>query len=191
MRWLRSRGLVALAFLALGGLVLVLAVREDSGRGSSRTTSIRIPTLDSLGPPSGDLQDHELQMLERELEKRPDHVPVLLRLAQLARESRRNSEAAEYLRRILALEPSNADARLELGRVLWESGDADGAMEETLRLLDDEPDNVDALYNLGAIYGNLGQDVQARRYWEQAVSLDPASESGRLASRGIAGLSGP
>jgi len=132
--------------------------------------------------------EHELHSLARELEQNPDHAPVLLRMAQLARDLGRTDEAVGYLTAAIDAEPDDGEARLELGRVLYESGNVQGAIDRTLQVLELDPRNVGALYNLGAIYGNLLDEPHAREYWKRAVAIDPNSESGRLAARGLSQL---
>jgi tetratricopeptide (TPR) repeat protein len=134
-------------------------------------------------------KQHELLQLSEELKKTPEHVPVLLRMAQLARELGRLPESVQHLRKAVATEPRNADAHLELGRALFDSSDIEGAIAETKRVLDIDPKHTDALYNLGAIYGNMNRDDLAREYWEKAIAADPDSPSGRQAKEALPRLS--
>ncbi|MCC6861947.1 MAG: tetratricopeptide repeat protein [Bryobacterales bacterium] len=133
---------------------------------------------------------HEMKMLEKELEKKPDHAPILLRLSQLKREAGRLDEAASPLEQLLSREPENRDARLELSRILYERGDAAGAIRENERILAADPKQPDALYNLGAIYANQGAAEKALEHWRRAVEADAGSEGGRKAREGIARLGG-
>jgi len=126
-----------------------------------------------------------MRMLVRELEKKPDHIPVLLRLAQLSREAGHTDEAVAYLRRAVAREPGNLEARLELGRALYEKGDIPGAISETQKILQSDPKQVDALYNMGAIYANLGDAAKARNYWAAAVAAGPNTDSGSKSRDGL------
>jgi tetratricopeptide (TPR) repeat protein len=129
--------------------------------------------------------DHEAKMLAEELKRKPGHVPVLFRLAQLSEESGHPQDAARYLREAVQQEPDNADARLELGKVLFETGDVGGALEQTRKILDKQPDQADALYNLGALYANLGNADLARQYWQRLVQSSPDSESGKKAKESL------
>lgn len=131
---------------------------------------------------------HERAALEEELKKKPDHAPILLRLAELEREAGRPAGALPYLRQVLAHESTNEEARLELGRLLYETGDVNGAITETKQLLADHPNQVDGLYNLGAIYANLNRNDLAREYWSKAIASAPASESGKRAKESLAKL---
>lgn len=124
---------------------------------------------------------HEAIMLEEALKKKPQHTPVLFRMAQLSEASGDHAKAAEHLREIVSQEPANQDALLELGKVLYQLGDVTGAIEQTKALLKIKPDHPDGLYNLGAIYGNLGDNAMAREQWSRLVAASPQSESGRRA----------
>ena len=126
-------------------------------------------------------KEHEIASLKENLKQNANHVPILLRLAQMSREVGRLDESANYLKEAVAQEPANHDARLEFGRILFDTGDVTGATREMEALLKSDPADVDALYNLGAIYGNLNQDDRARGYFEKAVATAPESPSGKLA----------
>jgi tetratricopeptide (TPR) repeat protein len=128
-----------------------------------------------------DNRDHELKMLTAELQKKPDHTPILLRIAQLKRDSGRHEEAVRHLRAAVQKEPENTEARLELGRALYESGDIAGSVAETAKILEQNPSHVDALYNLGAIYANSGDETKAKSYWAAAVAAGPQTPGGQKA----------
>ena len=136
------------------------------------------------------IDDHELRTLHQALEKKPDHAPILIRLAVLSAAKGQSKEAIGYLKEALQHDPGNVEARLELGRTLFNSGDLQGAIEETRKILDKQPQNPDALYNLGAIYGNLGNREMAEKYWRALVAASPESQSGKLARTSLAQLTG-
>ncbi len=168
--------------LAVGALLfwvlLSLNRRADSGSaGDGKSAPTPAKALRSGSAPANKI--HETASLEQELKQNPNHPPILLRLAELAREDGKRTEALKYLQRAVEADPNNADARLEFGRALYDAGQPEAAIAETSRILASQPKHVDALYNLGAIYGNLGQTAQARQYFERAVAADAASESGR------------
>jgi len=139
---------------------------------------------------SAENPDHELKALAVELQKKPGHYPVLMRMAQIERDQGKMADAEKHLREAAASEPSHADVHLELGRLLYEKGSRDEALKETQQALSLDPKYVDALYNLGAIYANSGDPTRARSYWENAVQLEPQSESGLKARDGLAKLGG-
>jgi tetratricopeptide (TPR) repeat protein len=175
--------LMAVAAVA-GSLAASLMLLERHKDKSSTPATEQATTPGSSGNPTAD-RVHELKGLEEELKKKPDHPPILFRMAQLASELGKPAEAVGYLRRLVKVEPGNIEARLELGRLLWETDDFKSALAETKKILETNPKQVDALYNVGAIYANLNQEDMAKEYWRRAVASDAASDSGKRASEGL------
>jgi len=166
-------------------LVLGILARHKPSEGSPSVSTSAPGGDDSTGS-----KTHELKALEVELEKKPNHPPILMRMAQLSRELGKPADAVKRLRQLLEAEPNNVEARLELGRSLYETNDVTGALTETNRVLQDSPKNSDALYNLGAIYANVNKPELAREYWNRAVAAAPDSESGVRAKSSLARLEG-
>jgi Flp pilus assembly protein TadD len=169
---------------------LALAVAAGSaalyvGFGSNSPKRASQPHT-SVAPPQPD--QHEMKVLSEALKKKPDHAPLLFRMAQLSSQSHHPAEAVQYLRQILQKEPDNPDARLELGKALFEAGDLEGAVSETKLLLVKRPAHPDALYNLGAIYANVGNGKLARDFWQKLIDGQPGSESARRAQQMLAQL---
>jgi tetratricopeptide (TPR) repeat protein len=181
-RYIRLLGLAAATSVGLA--LFYLGSRAVShSRGGPATTKPAPPKGQPAVP-----NDHEAKMLAEELKRKPGHVPVLFRLAQLAEQSGHPKDAVPFLRDILKQEPNNQDALLELGRVLFDTGDVAGALEQTNRVLEMQPGQPDALYNLGAVYANIGNAELARKYWQRLVQSSPQSESGLRAKESLGRL---
>jgi len=178
----RLRVAAIVSALSSGLVVCFLAYKAsrspDALPAASEATAVQQPAPDQ----------HEGLFLAEALKKKPNHTPVLLRLAQLSEASGNHAEAAVQLREILGYEPANTDAHLELGRVLFKTGDVQGAIDQTKWILDRHPQHADALYNLGAIYANVGNADYARRYWNKLVGANPQSESAQRAKVMLARL---
>ncbi|RPI28941.1 MAG: tetratricopeptide repeat protein [Acidobacteria bacterium] len=189
----RSGKLLLLGSLAVAAALLLYSFTlEKDGQeyqvaGVPAGLACPTQTAPAHGPSAG-TGEHEAKVLTQALKKKPDHVPVLLRLANLAASEGRRDEALTHLRKALKLEPDNLEVRLELGRVLFQAGDVAGAIEQTTEVLKREPEHPEALYNLGAIYGNLGNHALATKFWEKLLASSPASESGKLARTMLAQL---
>jgi tetratricopeptide (TPR) repeat protein len=179
-----------IAVVAVAGAIAVpLILLEKHRQAVSATQSSTRPSAPlSSGNPTAD-RVHELKALEEELQKKPEHPPILFRMAQLSSELGKNTDAVSYLRRLLKVEQANNEARLELGRLLYETNDLQGSIAETAKILESDPKQVDALYNLGAIYANLNKPDTAREYWNRAVASAPSSESGKRAKESLLKLS--
>jgi tetratricopeptide (TPR) repeat protein len=180
------------AVLAATTSVLLLAMFWDfEGPKLEVASSAETSDAGANSPAPIDKPDgHEAKMLAGALKKKPDHTPVLMRLATLASQEGRSAEARKHLEDVLRNEPENQDARLELGKLLYETGDVAGAIEQTRRILKGDPDSPDALYNLGAIYGNVGNRDLALQHWERLIARAPETESGRRAKQMIGQLKG-
>ena len=176
-KWMVGIGIAGVITISL----TFLGQRREAGP-SPVTTSNASST--SSGNPNAD-RIHELKALEQDLTKKPEHPPILFRMAQLATEMGKTTEAVGYLQRLLKADPGNTEARLELGRLLYETNDVQGSIRETSKILETNAKQVDALYNLGAIYANLNQPAMARTFWNRAVASAPASDSGRKAQDGL------
>ena len=172
-------------WVLFGGFIVLLgACSTFLWRASSRSEA---PSkAGAVQPKTGaDNPDHELKALAMELQKKPGHIPVLMRMAQIERQQGKLEDAAGHLRQVVESEPANADGFLELGRILYEKGDVAGAIAQTGKALAVNPKHVDALYNMGAIYANTGDPAKARSYWTKAVEANPAAESGKKAREGL------
>lgn len=178
----RNKWIIMGASLAVIGGVSLFLLKVSTRTGA--------PAASKPAPVATDNPEHELKELAVQLQKKPGHTPVLLRMAQLERDKGALDDAAAHLRKAIEGEPSNQDAHLELGRLLYEKKDVSGALAETEKVLELNPKQVDALYNMGAIYANLGNTARARSYWSQAVSVDSSADSGRKARDGLMKLGG-
>ena len=178
-RWL----LLSVVVLVTATFLLLLTglVTRKEGRGPARAAA-----TGSLDVP--EVPDHELKALAVELEKKPGHTPILLRMAQLEEGKGKLDDAERHLREVVKNEPANADAHLDLGRILYQKNDLAGAISETEKVLTANPRQVDALYNMGAIYANVGNPERARSYWSKAVAAGGDTDSGRKAREGLTKL---
>ncbi len=180
--------------LSAAVVAAILFYRWSPARQSSAATPHQAPQATAMKvqpPPVQPNTEHDLKMLEKALEKKPGHTPVLMQLAQLEAAKGRLQEAEGHLRQILSETPEDPDARLELGRVLFQRGDIQGALEQTEDILKKNPTNPDALYNIGAIYANIGNRERAAVYWKQLIATDPQSASGKLAQQMLSQLQSP
>lgn len=175
-----------LAVVAVAGAIAIPLTLLERHREAAKApgASVSPASAPASGNPTAD-RVHELGALQEELKKKPEHPPILFRMAQLASELGKNEDAIGYLKRVLAVEPKNNDARLELGRLLYANNDLQGAIAQTSKILENDPKQVDALYNLGAIYANLNKADTARDYWNRAVASDPNSDSGKRARQSL------
>ena len=116
--------------LAIVGGILAAGAAVYLGIGRPRPSESSQP---AAHPPITEMNgtSDDPKALAAALETNPTHVPILLRLGQLALESGDAAKAVQHLEEAVRLEPSNLDARLELGRALYQNGDVEQAIAET------------------------------------------------------------
>lgn len=167
-----SAAVAVLAATVVGGLLWLAMARKSGGRSAANGMA---------GGAAMDSPAHERAALEQLLLRKPRHGPIVLRLSQLDLAEGKPETARKRLEAYLRDMPDDAPALLELGRACYQAGDTECATASTSRVLELEPENPGALYNLGAIHANNGRKDLARRFWERAARVAPASESGRMA----------
>jgi len=145
-----------LKIIALVAILGALALAGASTLKAPLTADDPVPGIPRSASTDLSFDSHEVAVLDEALRKKPDHAPILMRLAKLKSEAGQRDEAAGHLQEILRIEPENLDARLELGRIRFEEGDIQEAVAQNEKILQFDPNHPDALYNMGAIYGNLG-----------------------------------
>ena len=182
---MRTPPFLLIVLLALGGCGSSDAPEVAAERTSSANSDFDHPRMK---PIDADVDDPAA--LEEALAQNPGHSPILMRMAEIARQAGDHAKAVEHLEAAVAAEPDDLDARLELGRALYEAGDVAGATLQTETIVERDPNHVDALYNLGAIYANQGVKDQAVEHWTRAVAAAPGSPSGQNAQRGLDSLAG-
>lgn len=191
----RKQKMLLAATLSLGTGAVLFSISSGTRTtpAASGATQGRRARMANPDTPMGvfDTGEHEIKMLTAALKKKPEHTPLLIRLAQLSEEAGRKPEAAVYLRQVLRIEPDNSDALLELGKLQFDAGDVNGALENTKRILVKHPQHSDALYNIGALYGNLGDTTRAHEYWTRLIAAEPHSTSAVRARQMIHQLTTP
>lgn len=96
--------------------------------------------------------------------------------------TRGNKDKAEfYYRKAMAMAPELPDPRISLTAVLMQGSLWKEARQELLALLQIDPRNAKAHTNLGTVFAALGDASNARKHYDEAVSLDPGESSSYLA----------
>ncbi len=110
-----------------GAITVSLTFLEQRRVGARATVVTSSPSSN----PNAD-RIHELKALEQDLQKKPEHPPILFRMAQLSTEMGKTADAISYLQRLLKADAGNTEARLELGRLLYQTNDVPGAIRENV-----------------------------------------------------------
>src|ERR1017187_10433067 len=90
----------------------------DRGRSAVFATADGTIGVHRPAGTSGSRTGQSGSRIEGALQKKPGHLPVLMRMAHLEHDQSKLAEAEAHLREALAAEAGNADVHLELGLVL-------------------------------------------------------------------------
>ena len=108
--------------------------------------------------------------LRKLLKAHPDFSHGWHNLAGLVMSENLN-EAEKALRRTIQLAPDDATARMNLGYVFYRTGRIKSAITSMRKSIRLEP-TAEACYNLGRILRVAGRDDEARKLYEQSLSLN-------------------
>jgi len=105
----------------------------------------------------------------------PGNVPALLKAGFCLRESGRELEAEQLIRRTLALAPESSDAHYMLSTVVRARGDSSQAIDELFAALQCEPQFEIAYYELCFLLFQSGRIVEARQAAQAGLERFPES----------------
>lgn len=94
-------------------------------------------------------------------------------------------EAAHAYALAIKRDSSFAEAWFNFGTLLKEMGRLDTARSHLLRATELDAGYADPIYNLGALEYDAGRLDEARSWWGRYLQLDPESEWGKRAARGV------
>ncbi|MCP4202739.1 MAG: tetratricopeptide repeat protein [bacterium] len=102
---------------------------------------------------------------------RPNHLPIMLHLADLHLNAERSQEAETLYERVLASNPGSAAAQVGLGRISAARGDHADAIRRFEQALELQPEANRTHYLLGQEYRRLGDMEQASVHLGQTGSV--------------------
>lgn len=127
-----------------------------------------------------------VRLYERCLALDPSDSVAAYNLANCYRQAGEIAEAQSAYMRAIKLDSNFVEAWFNFGSMLSEHGELDSARRHLGRAIEIDPTFADPVYNLAALEYDAGRLDQARRWWTAYVALDPDSEWGKRAQRGIA-----
>lgn len=152
--------------------------------------AVNEPDLDELfaaaesAESRGDLQT-AAALYRRYLAADPDDSVAAFNLANTLRAGAHGAEAAHAYAQAIRHDPGFVEAWFNYADLLRHAGHVEAAREHLARAIAADPDYADAVYNLAALEYDAGRPAEARHWWTRYLELDPASEWGRTAARGI------
>ena len=109
--------------------------------------------------------------LARILEIDREHKIANLLLAQLAFQSNRPVDSAQFLQKVIELDPADAQPYYFLAQVLARLGQSDNAIQAYHHALSLKPDFIDAQIGAGNLLLMLGRSEEAAQEYKQALQI--------------------
>ena len=163
--------------------IFIVIILFSSGVFDSSVTEVNTnvnPTQSSgSGIDLGSLQ--KINNLEAKLNANPDDTKTLLELAHLNNDSGFYDKAIPLYQRYLEKFPEDADARVDMGVCMYNLRDFDGAIREMKKALKYAPNHQIGHLNLGVVNLTLGNNDEAREWFQKAYDLGPETDVGKRA----------
>lgn len=119
--------------------------------------------------------------LKEAVDKNPSDTLAMRNYADFLSASHKMNEAIPYYEKILEINSKRTDIYFSLAIIYYNKQDFLKCKELNDKILTYDPKNQMALYNLGAIAATQGRTDKAREFWNQVVSINAESETGKLA----------
>jgi len=122
--------------------------------------------------------DQSVAYFEELLKLDPDNSQALNYLGyMLADKGMRLDYARELIEKALEIMPENGAYLDSYGWVLFKLGDLNEALEQLLLAYKYEKDDPVVMEHIGDVYAAMGDKVNASRYWNLALGLDPDNDT--------------
>lgn len=92
----------------------------------------------------------------------------------------RYREAYHEFAKALNLSPDNSLFYIQMAKCLSKTGDKHGAVDLLRKMRDKQPKNIEVKIQLGIIYHSLARLGEARKEWEEALTIDPNNRSAQM-----------
>lgn len=112
-----------------------------------------------------------LNTLLRAASLHPEHIPTLLKLAELQLILEMQKESMQSVEKVLMLDPENSEAYIMLGLNFKEIGDTAMAVGSFKKAVNYDPDKISAWINMGQLQAARNV-AQAEQYFNTAIRLD-------------------
>ena len=152
----------------IGGALDFLRELKDT-RGDEEGVENLIRKYFAVIPP-----EEQIAFLEEQMEADPDNVEVVQQLFELYQQEEYHGKMMELAPKMLALDPTPSVLRL-LTRMYLEDGDVDKAAEvfNQLQNMPGVEMKAQDYHNMGIAQQELENYGDAKRYYQQAIEVDP------------------
>ncbi len=121
-----------------------------------------------------------MELLDRLLAAYPDVAVAHNDLGVLAYQAGDKQKALEHYERAARLAPQDATFRKNLADCYWVGfGRTEAALKVYVDILKTDPEDIDTLMTLGKLCRSLGQEDDARVFWERVLEIEPWNAEAR------------
>jgi len=201
MKFKLSPMIVYPAVMILAAVIIIIFSTESGSKKSAveqtpaPSTSQTMPNDDvhkKFGketPPSKDNVmsgiKQKMESLKEEVQKNPNDTAKVREYADFLAEGHGQAEAIKYYEMILKKDPKRGDILQALGYIYYMQQDLNTAESYIAKAYALDKNNLQAYFNLGAVAATKGDNVKAKKIWQDIVSKHPNTEEAKLAQQGL------
>ena len=185
--------------LAVAGVLFGVIVGWVLGSQQART-SVPAAAPVAQAPPAGQSQAQQgsravpvdqdrAKALEAVARQNPKDVQPRVQLGNMYFDAEQYPQAIEWYEQAFALDRKDSNLSTDLGVAYYSTNQPDRAITQFDHSLSLDPKHTKTLLNMGIVRAFGKQDLEgAARAWEQVVAIDPNSQEGQAAKKGLEGL---
>ena len=135
------------------------------------------------------LDQDRAKALETVAQQNPKDVQPRVQLGNMYFDAEQYPQAIAWYEQAFALNKTDANLSTDLGVAYYYTNQPDRAITQFEHSLTLDPKHIKTLLNMGIVRAFGKQDLEgAAKAWEQVVAIDPNSQEGQAAKKGLEGL---
>ncbi len=135
------------------------------------------------------LDQDRAKALEAVAQQNPKDVQPRVQLGNMYFDAEQYPQAIAWYEQAFALNKTDANLSTDLGVAYYYTNQPDRAITQFEHSLTLDPKHIKTLLNMGIVRAFGKQDLEgAAKAWEQVVAIDPNSQEGQAAKKGLEGL---
>jgi tetratricopeptide (TPR) repeat protein len=183
--------------LAVAGVLFGVIVGWVLGSQQART-SAPVATPVAQAQPANQAQQgsravpvdpDRARALEAVARQNPKDAQPRVQLGNMYFDAEQYPQAIEWYEQAFAIDRKDTNLSTDLGVAYYYTNQPDRAITQLEHSLSIDPKHTKTLLNMGIVRAFGKQDLEgAARAWEQVVAIDPNSQEGQAAKKGLEGL---
>jgi tetratricopeptide (TPR) repeat protein len=135
------------------------------------------------------LDQERAKALESVARQNPKDTQPRVQLGNMYFDAEQYPQAIAWYEQAFAIEKRDANLSTDLGVAYYYTNQPDRALTQFEHSLSIDPKHTKTLLNMGIVRAFGKQDLEgAAKAWEQVVAIDPNSQEGQAAKKGLEGL---